>query len=205
MTEDERPGSQQEPGAQQHEPADAREEQGPTSSQRPRGQIRYQDPATATPRPPTLGEQLARQRAEAEEHERELAERERAHRRSRTRRRIMIGSGVGVGLVALVAAGYTVASPQQVTASCVSDGDNVINSDQNCDEGYVQSHGGTFVGGVFFLSGHTYRYYYGGSGRPGQVATGGTYVRPPSAHVSTPSGKTIQRGGFGIRGGSGGS
>jgi hypothetical protein len=212
MTHNEQPVSSHEPGKQPSEqkrddtPAarqPAADETQPDSPPK-RGEVRYQDPATTKPRPPTLGEQLARQRAEDEQREREHEQMEETQRKSRIRRRIMIGSGVGIGLVALVAVGYAAASPQQVTARCVSD-TNVVASEQNCDESYASQHGGHMTGGIFFFPGQTYRYYYGGAGQVGQTVTGGTFQAPPNAHISTPSGKTVQRGGFGIRGGSGGS
>jgi hypothetical protein len=223
MTYNEQPGSSHEPGQQPNEqkvdgtPAEdearqpaAQEAQQPAVDEpqpdtRKRGDVRYQDPATTKPRPPTLGEQLARQRAEDEQRERELAQRQEAERKSRIRRRVMIGSGVAVGLVAVVAVGYAVASPPQVTAHCVGADNNVAVPDQNCDETYASQHGGYLSGGMFIFAGHSYRYYYGGSGQIGQTVTGGTFQAPPNAHISTPSGKTVQRGGFGIRSGSGGS
>ncbi|HEV2781834.1 MAG TPA: hypothetical protein VGX25_20805 [Actinophytocola sp.] len=178
-----------------------------------RGQIRFQDPETTKPRAPTLGEQRARKRAVEQERERELAEREEAERKSRLRRRILIGSGVTVGVVAVIAVWYAAATPDEVTARCVTS-DSALSPDENyCDENYVTSHGGYHSGGFFFIpipgGGYNqYRYNYGGTVGPGNRVTGGSTVAPSGrTTVKTASGKTVQRGGFGISSGgkSGGS
>jgi hypothetical protein len=180
-----------------------------------RGQIRFQDPETTKPRAPSLGEQRARRRALEQEAERESAEIERVERKSRLRRRILIGSGVTVGVVALVAVWYSAATPDEVTAHCVSN-DDVLAQDENvCDENYVTSHGGYHSGGFFFLpipggGVNQYHYNYGGNVGPGGRVTGGSFTAPSGrTTVKTSSGKTVQRGGFGIssggKGGSGGS
>jgi hypothetical protein len=181
-----------------------------------RGQIRFQDPETTKPRPPTLGEQRARRKAIEEEAERESVEVEQVERKSRLRRRILIGSGVTVGVVALVAVWYSAATPNEVTANCVGN-DDVVTQDENvCDENYVTSHGGYHSGGFFFLpipgGGYSqYHYNYGGSVGPGGRVSGGSTAAPSgNTTVKTGSGKTVQRGGFGIssggsKGGSGGS
>jgi hypothetical protein len=127
----------------------------------------------------------------------------------------MIGAGVTVGVAALVGSWYLLASPATVTAQCAvaggGDQDTVV-ADQNCDPDYVSQHGGHIIGGIVFLplpggGFGQYRYYYGGTGTIGQRASGGSFTAPSNATVRTPSGKTIQRGGFGITGksGSGGS
>jgi hypothetical protein len=183
-----------------------------------RGQMRFQDPETTKPREPTLAEQRARRKAVEEEAERaltEAAELEQVERKAKTRRRIMIGSGVTVGVAALVAVWYNAATPSEVTANCVSN-DNTLASDENvCDEQYVSSHGGYYSGGFFFLpipgGGVTqYHYNYGGTVGPGGRVTGGSATAPSSrTTVKSSSGKTVQRGGFGIssggKSGSGGS
>ena len=181
-----------------------------------KGQIRFQDPETTKPRAPTLGEQRARRKALEQEAERETAEVAQVERKSRLRRRILIGSGVTVGVVALVAVWYSAATPDEVTANCVGN-DDVVATDENvCDENYVTSHGGHYSGGFFFLplvgGGYSqYHYNYGGSVGPGGRVIGGSTVAPSSrTTVKTSSGKTVQRGGFGIssggsKGGSGGS
>jgi hypothetical protein len=170
-----------------------------------RGTMRFQDPDTAEPRPPTLAEQRARQRAEREEREREEAEQAEAARKAKKRKRLLIGGGVTVGVAALVAAGYAIASPEEVNATCV-DSNNVAVAENDCDDAYVASHGGYNSGGIFFLPGFgQYRYYYGGSPVGiGQTVSGGTFTKPDNATIKTGSGKTVQRGGFGIKGGSSG-
>lgn len=235
MTDRNEPDRPDEPGRAEDEPAvqpapegnepAARADHGdepPANEPEPkRGQIRFQDPETTTARAPTLGEQRARRKAiveQREERERALAETEEAERKSRVRRRIMIGGGVTVGVVALVAVWYAAATPDEVTASCVGVDDQVIQSDENvCDENYVSTHGGYHSGGIFFLpipgspgSYRQYQYNYGGSGVPGQRVSGGSTAAPSgNTSVKTNSGKTVQRGGFGVssggKSGSGGS
>jgi hypothetical protein len=188
--------------------------------QRPSGRIRFQDPETTKPREPTLGEQRARRKAlerEAEQEEADRLERYEGERKSRLRRRILIGSGVTVGVVALVAVWYSAATPNEVTANCVAN-DDVLAADENvCDENYVTSHGGYHSGGIFFMpipgGGYNqYHYNYGGSVGPGNRVSGGSTAAPSgNTTVKTKTGKTVQRGGFGISsggsksGGSGGS
>jgi len=175
-----------------------------------RGSMRFQDSNTQ-PRQPSLAEQRARQQALAqEERDEELARQ--ADAKAATRRKILIGSGVTVGLVGLVATFYTVAKTENVTAVC-TDAGGVVQNDDNCDENYVTSHGGHVSGGFLFLpipggGFNSYRYNYGGTGVIGQRVSGGTYDAPSArTNVNTKSGKSVQRGGFGISGksGSGGS
>ena len=172
-----------------------------------RGRMRFQD-ETTEPRPPTLGEQRARRKALEREAEQE-AEVVEAERKSKVRRRILIGSGVTVGVVALVAVWYNVASPSEVTAHCVADNDVVAPAAEICDDpNYVTNHGGYYSGGFFFLpipgGGYNrYHYYYGGSVDAGGRVFGGSATAPSSrTTVKSSSGKTVQRGGFGISGGS---
>src|SRR5215217_5975806 len=113
----------------------------PPADQPRRGQIRYQDPSTARPRPPSLAEQRARQAAERDEQDRTLAMEADAERKRKLKRRLLIGGGVTVGVVAIVSIWYAAsAQADQVTAYCVA-GDDVVNQDDNCDENYVRSHG----------------------------------------------------------------
>ncbi len=176
----------------------------PQNAGGPAGTMRFQDEHTAR-RPPSLAEQRARREAEEE-----LAARQAlAAGRNATRRRVMIGTGVTVGVAALVGAWYLLASPPSVTAQCAvagngSDQDTVV-ADQNCDPTFAAQHGGYVNNGFVFLplpgGGYRqYHYYYGGSGAIGQRATGGSFTAPSNANVRTPSGKTIQRGGFGFGG-----
>ena len=106
-----------------------------------------------------------------------------------------------VGVVALVAIWYAAASPKNVTAQC-TDSNNVIVDDDYCDESYYRSHGGYSSGGFIYIGGSSYRYNYGGSGVVGQKAVGGSYTIPKGANVTTKSGTSVQRGGFGISSGS---
>lgn len=172
-----------------------------------RGSMRFQDSNTQ-PKQPSVAEQRARQQALAQE-ERDAEVARQADAKAATRRKILIGSGVTVGLVGLVATFYSVAKPAgDVTAVC-TDKDGIVQNDDNCDETYVTSHGGYSSGGFLFLpiggGGYqSYRYNYGGTGVIGQRVTGGSYDAPSSrTNVNTKSGKSVQRGGFGISGKSG--
>ncbi|HVL83775.1 MAG TPA: hypothetical protein VM367_05690 [Pseudonocardia sp.] len=165
------------------------------------GRMRFQDEDT-TAREPTLAERRARERARrAEEAERLAGERD-----ARRRRRVLVGAGVTVGVVALIAVGYAAAQPEdEVVARCVDEETGVVVDDANCA---TPASGGYYGGGVhpIFIGtgGRQYHYTYGGSGEAGQRATGGTTVRPPEgSRVTTPSGRTISRGGFGVSGGTG--
>lgn len=174
------------------------------------GSMRFQDENTQ-PRQPSVAEQRARKQAIADqERERQaaVAAREAADAKAATKRKILIGSGVTVGLVGLVATFYTIAKPAEVTAVC-TDASGVIQNDQNCDENYAVSHGGHYSGGFWFIpipgGGYSqYRYNYGGSGGIGQHVSGGSFTAPSgNTNVSTKSGSSVQRGGFGISGKSG--
>lgn len=183
-------------------PQDPTEQFGQSEPQRQRGSINYQDASTA-PREPTLAEQRARRRAAQEEQDRARAEREETERKAKKRKRILIGAGVTVGVVALVAVVYAAVTPDEVTAHCVGD-DDVTASDVNvCDESYVTSHGGYHSGGFYYIPLATggyrqYHYNYGGTVGAGGRVTGGSLSAPSNTTVKTSSGKTIQRGGFGV-------
>jgi hypothetical protein len=171
-----------------------------------RGSMRFQDENTA-PRELSLAEQRARRQALIEENEREAAESEAAEvaaRKAGTKRKILIGSGVTIGLVGLIATFYTVAKPNEVTAVC-TDGSSTVVADQDCDPAYLQSQGATYNAGTgfwvmpLFLGGGQYRYNYGGSGNVGSRVSGGSFSAPSThSNVSTKTGKSVQRGGFGI-------
>lgn len=175
--------------------------------------MRFQDGRTEA-RQPSLAEQRARQQALAEQERQEALAAEAARaaeKKSSTKRKLLIGTGVTVGLVGLVATYYTVARTENVTAVCTTK-DEIVDNDDNCDENHVRSHGGHVAGGFFFIpipgggGYNSYRYNYGGSGAIGQRVSGGSYDPPSSrANVSTKSGKSVQRGGFGISGKSGSS
>ncbi|WP_116200815.1 hypothetical protein [Amycolatopsis circi] len=174
------------------------------------GSMRFQD-ANTQPRQPSVAEQRARKQALADqERERQeaAAAREAADAKAATKRKILIGSGVTVGLVGLVATFYTIAKPAEVTAVCTTS-DGVIQNDDYCTENYAQTHGGHYSGGFWFIplpgGGYSqYHYNYGGTGNVGQRVSGGSYTAPSgNTNVSTKSGSSIQRGGFGISGKSG--
>jgi hypothetical protein len=168
--------------------------------------MRFQD-ETTTPREPTLAERRARElaaRREVEAEQQRLAEEEAARRK---RKRILIGAGVTVGVVALIAVGYAVAQPdEEVVAHCV-DENNVIVDDANCA---TPAAGGSYYGGGFIpifigAGGRQYHYNYGGTGTVGTTVSGGTTTVPRnSTRVTTPSGKTVSRGGLGVGSGSSG-
>ncbi|OXM48069.1 hypothetical protein CFP75_22585 [Amycolatopsis alba DSM 44262] len=170
--------------------------------------MRFQDGSTQA-RQPSLAEQRARQQALADQERQEALDAEAARaaeKKSSTKKKLLIGTGVTVGLVGLIATFYTVAKPENVTATCTHD--DIVDNDQNCDENYVRSHGGHVSGGFFFIpivggGFNSYRYNYGGTGAIGQRVSGGSYTAPPNANISTKSGKSVQRGGFGISGKSG--
>ncbi|SEG84055.1 hypothetical protein SAMN02982929_04368 [Saccharopolyspora kobensis] len=192
-----------------------------------RGQIRHQDAESTTPREPTLAEQRARIAAEKRREEKHRAELEAAEQKSQKRRRIMIGGGVTVGVVALVAAMYSASevsneanASEQYCATDQSGQPGVRDQDDFCNEQYVHSHGGHVTGGMFFMpiflpsgmpSGNynSYRYAYtpaGVSAPPvGSPATGSSFTKPTGSTIKDTSGKTIQRGGFGINNKSGSS
>ena len=161
-----------------------------------RGSIRWQDPETARPRPPTVAE--ARQRDKMQK-AREAAEifaeeqRRRGEQRSASRRKVLMGSVAVVGLVGAVALGYQLLNDDdEVAAACVADGTNEVVPESYC------SSGSSGVGGVFIFAGSPYRYYYGGSNSGvGTTARGGTLELPKGTVGKTTSGSTISRGGFG--------
>jgi hypothetical protein len=160
-----------------------------------RGAIRTQEPGVTRPRPATVAEARARDKARKA---REVAERfaaeqvANAERRRTQNRKTLMGAVAVVGVVGVVALGYQAfkATPE-VTASCV-DENNVVVSDSYCGSG---SPG---IGGIFIFAGAPYRYYYGGAtGGVGTVATGGTLTQPRGTVAKTKSGSSISRGGFG--------
>jgi hypothetical protein len=160
-----------------------------------RGTVRAQEPGVTRPRPPTVAEARARDKARKA---REVAERfaaeqvANAERKRSQNRKTLMGAVAVVGVVGVVALGYQAfkATPE-VTASCV-DENNVVVSDSYCGSG---SPG---MGGIFIWAGMPYRYYYGGStGGVGTRATGGTLTQPSRTTAKTKSGSSISRGGFG--------
>jgi type II secretory pathway pseudopilin PulG len=160
-----------------------------------RGTIRAQEPGVTRPRPATVAEARARDKArKAREVADQFAAEQAANQelRRRKNRKTLMGAVAVVGVVGVVALGYQAfkATPE-VTASCV-DENNVVVSDSYCGSG---SPG---IGGVFIFAGAPYRYYYGGAtGGVGTVATGGTLTQPRGTVAKTKSGSSISRGGFG--------
>ncbi len=160
-----------------------------------RGTIRAQEPGVTRPRPPTVAEARARDKARKA---RDVAEKFAAEQvanaedRRRQNRKTLMGAVAVVGVVGVVALGYQAfkAGPE-VTASCV-DENSVVVSDSYCGSGTPG------IGGVFIFAGAPYRYYYGGAtGGVGTVATGGTLTQPRGTVAKTKSGSSISRGGFG--------
>ncbi len=173
-----------------------------------RGQVRFQDAETTQPRAPTLAEQRARRKALEEEREQEQTELAEAERKSKVRRRVLIGSGVTVGVVAMVAVWYAAATPDEVTANCVDNNGVLAANEDYCDENYARSQPGAYHSGGFWfipLPGGgfgQYQYNYGGAVGPDRRVTGGSTAAPGgNTTVKTGSGKTVQRGGFGISSG----
>jgi hypothetical protein len=163
------------------------------------GSVRFQDPATTKPRPLTVAEARARDKAVRKQKEAEEA-RLAAEAKRQLRNRRLIGSAAAVGVVGVIVALQH--SSHNVNAQCVqddSDGRPVIVPDYYCTGNT------TGYNGFFFYGGHSYRYYYGSSGSIGSTPIGGTVVAPKGATITTGSGTTIQRGGLGSRlfGGSG--
>ncbi|MGI6870168.1 hypothetical protein [Amycolatopsis sp. 3B14] len=176
--------------------------------------MRFQDPSTAKRREPTLAEQRARRQALEDQARQEAAAeqaRAQAEQKAATRRKVLIGSGVTVGLVAVVATWYLAGTGETVNAVC-TDGNGTVQPDEYCDDNYAASQGGYYNSATGFWiiplanGGYSqYRYNYGGTGTVGQPVSGGTYTKPSgNTTVKTQSGKTVQRGGFGISGKSSG-
>ena len=160
-----------------------------------RGNIRTQEPGVTRPRPATVAEARARDKARKA---REVAEQfaaeqaANAEQRRTQNRKTLMGAVAIVGVVGVVALGYQMSkSDRDVTATCV-DENSVVVPDSYCGSG---SPG---IGGVFIFAGAPYRYYYGGAtGGVGTRATGGTLTQPSGTIAKTKSGSSISRGGFG--------
>jgi hypothetical protein len=190
---------------------------GGTDGEPRRGQVRYQDPETTTPREPTLAEQRARRESERRRTAQEEAAAAADQRKAKTRKRVLIGGGVAVGIVAIVAIAYAASSGgDEVNAQC-TDQNGVVVDDSNCGGNPTNgSYGGGFV--PIFLGGfgNQYHYNYGSSSPVGTVARGGSVTAPPSGTSirsgttgsslgSTSSNGTVSRGGLGVSGSSSGS
>ncbi|MDQ1735251.1 MAG: hypothetical protein QOH56_1502 [Pseudonocardiales bacterium] len=155
-----------------------------------RGSVRTQDGDTAAaPSPAAVRRRLIAQDARDQKYAEDA-------RRRRNRRNVLIGSGVAIGVVGVAAIVYWSAASSSTTAHCVGANDQPVSASY-CDNG---SH----IGNFFFFGGSQYHYYYGGNVAGGRYA-GGSTVAPRNGKISTDSGKTIRRGGFGGRSSSGSS
>ncbi|MGV9662216.1 hypothetical protein [Nocardia niigatensis] len=194
---------------------------------RRRGSITNQEAGITQPRPPTVAEARAREKARRRAEAQERAEAEAAEAKQRKKKRLLIGGAAVVGIAALVGGGYLVASAwngPEVTAYCTvvankgetvptgagqsvtatQDNQEIVVPDNYCSD--ATDHGDSGVHpGFFLLAGHSYRYYYGGSGTIGHAPTGGSTTAPTGSTVKTKSGSTIQRGGLGAKIHGGGS
>ncbi|MGQ4597476.1 hypothetical protein [Nocardia sp. R6R-6] len=185
--------------------------QEPTAPPPRRGSVQRQEPGVTQPRPPTVAEARARDKARkrAEEAQRAAAAAEEAKKRKR--KRVMIGGVAIVGVAGLVGGGYlayrALAAPDRVTAYCVQteNGQEVVVDDSYCGDGRPGFTNSSGPGLIILGGGPQYRYYYGGTGTIGKPPTGGTTVKPKSAEITTKSGTTIQRGGLGSKSTGGGS
>lgn len=174
------------------------------------GSIEVQEPGVTQPRPPTVAEARARDKARKQAQEAQRAAAAAEDDKRRTRKRIMMGGVAIVGVAGLVGGGYLAyrafTAPDQVTASCVQvdeDGDEVVVEDQYCGPGRQNFHDDSSAGSLILLAGWPqYRYYYGGTNTIGQAPKGGTTVRPTKAEIKTKTGTVVQRGGLGSRSGS---
>ncbi|MFE1591784.1 hypothetical protein [Nocardia sp. NPDC058705] len=180
------------------------------------GRMARQEPGVTQPRPPTVGEARARDKARRQAEEAERAAVAAAEEKKRNRKRVMIGGVAIVGVAALVGGGYlayrAITAPDQVTASCVQideNGQEVVVPDDKCGDGKTNfrsdSSSGGHGGGLLILGWPQYRYHYGGTPTIGKPPTGGTTVKPRNAEIKTKTGTTVQRGGLGSKstGGSG--
>ncbi|WP_194289756.1 hypothetical protein [Nocardia macrotermitis] len=180
----------------------------------PHGRIERQEAGVTQPRPPTVAESRARDKARKRAEEAERAAALALEAKQRNRKRVLIGGAAIVGVAAVVGAGYLACQPSEpdVTAYCITDdsGQQTVVNDNDCvaAQNYATTTG-TYHSGlpaVFFFNGHQYRYYYGGANTVGRAPVGGSFSAPSNAHVSTKSG-TVVRGGLGSTSGgkSGGS
>ncbi|MBJ8342211.1 hypothetical protein JGU71_25295 [Antrihabitans sp. YC3-6] len=157
--------------------------------------MRRQDAGSTRPRPQTVADARARDKARQRQAELDRQAAEHSDKKRKTRRRL-IGAGAVVGVVGAVALGYYALRSDDVRADCVAieDGQEIIVDDQFCDG--TPNSSGVFI---YAGSGKQYRYYYGGSGSKGDRISGGTTVKPKGANITTSSGKTVQRGGLGSK------
>lgn len=119
-----------------------------------------------------------------------------AERSRRRRKRILIGVGVAVAVLVVVAIAYWISRPdREVAANCVDDRGTIVD-DANCVTPQ-SSIGRHYYGGGYYpvyigSGGRPYHYNYGGSGRIGQLVSGGTTTVPRnSTRVVSSSGRTL--------------
>lgn len=120
-----------------------------------------------------------------------------AERSRRRRKRILIGVGVAVAVLVVVAIAYWISRPdREVAANCVDDRGTIVD-DANCVTPQ-SSIGRHYYGGGYYpvyigSGGRPYHYNYGGSGRIGQLVSGGTTTVPRNSTrvVSSSSGRTL--------------
>jgi hypothetical protein len=179
------------------------------------GSIQRQEPGVTQPRPPTVAEARARDKARKRAEEQQRVAAAAAESKKRKRKRILIGGVAIVGVAGLVGGGYlayrALTKPDEVTAYCTQidqNGQEVVVNDDLCDKASASSDSGSGGGygggnGIFIYNGSQYRYYYGGTNTVGKPATGGGTVQPKSAEIKTKSGTSIQRGGLGSKSGGG--
>ncbi|MFC4126531.1 hypothetical protein [Nocardia rhizosphaerae] len=203
------------PPMPQQPPEPPQQPPGPPQPQGPRpGRMARQEPGVTEPRPPTVAEARARDKARRQAAQAQRAAAEAADAKRRTRNRVMMGGVAVVGVAALVGGGYlayrALAAPEQVTASCVQideNGNEVVVDDDYCGDGKTNFRSDGYGGGgsLILLGWPQYRYHYGGTPTIGKPPVGGSSVKPRNATITTKSGTTIQRGGLGSKstGGSG--
>ncbi|MGO4617110.1 hypothetical protein AB4305_21165 [Nocardia sp. 2YAB30] len=178
-----------------------------------RGSVQRQEAGVTKPRPPTVAEARARDKARKHAEQAQQAAAAAEEAKKRKRKRVMIGGVAIVGVAGLVGGGYlayrALTAPDRVTAYCVKteNGQEVVVDDDHCGDGrpgFVSNSGGG-PGLIVLGGGPQYRYYYGGTGTVGKPPTGGTTVTPRNAEIKTKSGTTVQRGGLGSKSTGGGS
>uniref|UniRef100_UPI00147160DC hypothetical protein n=1 Tax=Nocardia lijiangensis TaxID=299618 RepID=UPI00147160DC len=189
----------------------------PPQGPRP-GSVQRQEPGVTKPRPPTVAEARARDKARKRAAEEKRAAEAAAEAKKRTRKRVLIGGIAVVGVAGLVGGGYlayrALTAPDDVTAYCVKNenGQEIVVEDKYCTPGTAgfvddsgggssHSHGGPII---IYGGGAQYRYYYGGNNTVGKPPVGGSTLKPKGAQITTKSGTTIQRGGLGSKSTGGG-
>ncbi|WP_431956579.1 hypothetical protein [Nocardia lijiangensis] len=200
------------------EPPDLPSAQQPPPPEPRPGSVQRQEPGVTKPRPPTVAEARARDKARKRAAEEKRAAEAAAEAKKRTRKRVLIGGIAVVGVAGLVGGGYlayrALTAPDDVTAYCVKNenGQEIVVEDKYCTPGTAgfvddsgggssHSHGGPII---IYGGGAQYRYYYGGNNTVGKPPVGGSTLKPKGAQITTKSGTTIQRGGLGSKSTGGG-